>query len=272
MTALTPIRRSAPQPQPTWHRAVLLKHRAISDNHRFLRIEAPSIAAHARPGQFVMLTIARGSGHEPVLPRPMAIYRRDPELGAIEIVYGVIGDGTKRLSEFRVGERILVVGPLGQGFEVPDRGRLLLVGRGIGTCSLTTVAEDHPGVVAVASARTPDSLIGPEVYRACGADRVYEVTDVAGTSSVDRLRARLLADLAAAPPQQILTCGSQRLAQLCRELGDRWGAGVQVSVEAHMACGLGYCHGCADGEKESAAESPLICVDGPVFRLRREDR
>jgi len=42
---------------------------------------------------------------------------------------------------------------------------------------------------------------------------------------------------------------------------------VQVSLEAHMACGLGYCHGCATGTRTADEESPLICRDGPVFRL-----
>jgi dihydroorotate dehydrogenase electron transfer subunit len=39
-----------------------------------------------------------------------------------------------------------------------------------------------------------------------------------------------------------------------------------VSLEAHMACGLGYCHGCSSGAPGLAEEAPLVCRDGPVFR------
>jgi dihydroorotate dehydrogenase electron transfer subunit len=94
------------------------------------------------------------------------------------------------------------------------------------------------------------------------------VTDAEGTSDITHLRELLSSTLDSAPPQLILTCGSDRLAWLCRELADRWGAEVQVSLEAHMACGLGYCHGCATGTRSGPEESPLICKDGPVFRLQ----
>ncbi|NEC68452.1 dihydroorotate oxidase electron transfer subunit [Streptomyces sp. SID9727] len=274
---LTPIRpERSTRPRPTWHRAKVLEHRLLSDRYHYLRLEAPSIARLTRAGQFVMLTAVREGEPGPALPRPMAVYRRDTEAGTIEIIYGVVGAGTRALRAFRPGERMLVVGPLGQGFQLaPDAGKVLLVGRGIGTCSLTTVAQELSGtgtdVVAVASGRDEQTVIGGQLYRECGAAALYEVTDVAGTSAVEALRERLTTDLDAEPPQQIMTCGSERLAHLCRDLGTRWNADVQVSLEAHMACGLGYCHGCATGTRGGPEESPLICKDGPVFRLDRSE-
>jgi dihydroorotate dehydrogenase electron transfer subunit len=57
------------------------------------------------------------------------------------VLYGVVGSGTKRLQSFEVSEEMYVVGPLGRSSDVPDGTRsVLLIGRGIGTCSLTTVA------------------------------------------------------------------------------------------------------------------------------------
>jgi dihydroorotate dehydrogenase electron transfer subunit len=271
-TVIVPV--PGEQPGPTWHRASVLQHRALpGSRYHHLRLLAPSIAGRARAGQFVMLTAAREDEADPVLPRPMAIYRRDREPGTIDIIYAKVGDGTRRLAMFRPGERMLVVGPLGQGFQrIPGVRRVLLVGRGIGSCSLTTLAQDcalaGTEIVAVASGRDAASVIGGSLYRECGAIRVYEVTDSAGTSSAGSLRDRLTADLDSDPPRQIMTCGSERLTRLCLELGDRWNADVQVSLEAHMACGLGYCHGCATGSRNGPGESPLICKDGPVFRLR----
>jgi dihydroorotate dehydrogenase electron transfer subunit len=197
-----------------------------------------------------MLTVTRDTEQAPVLPRPMAIYRRDHGRGTIEVVYGVVGDGTRRPATFRPGERMLVVGPLGQGFHLdPGTRRVLLVGRGIGTCSLTTISQDlattDTKIIAVTSGRDRTSLIGTPLYREYGATAVYEVTDAAGSSQVAALRELLTTDLDVNPPKQIMTCGSEHLAHLCRALGDRWNADVQVSLEAHMACGLGYCHGCA---------------------------
>jgi dihydroorotate dehydrogenase electron transfer subunit len=260
------------RPTPAWCHAEVLVNRRLTDRYHHLRLAAPGIAASARAGQFVMLTAAKDESAGPVLPRPMAIYTRDPVGGVVDIRYAVVGQGTRALSTFAPGERMVVVGPLGRGFTVhPETGRVLVVGRGIGTCSLTCVAQDlaHGPVelVAVTSGRDPGSVIGEELFRAHGAAEVWAVNDAEGTSDVAALRARLHGELDGRPPQQILTCGSERLARLCGELGERWGASVQVSLEAHMACGLGYCHGCSTGGPAGAEESPLVCRDGPVFRL-----
>jgi dihydroorotate dehydrogenase electron transfer subunit len=264
----------APRPRPVAHRAPVLEHHDLAGRYRFLRLYARPIADHALPGQFVMLTVARDGENAPVLPRPMAIYRTDTTAGTIDILYGVVGAGTRRLAGFRTDETMLVVGPLGRWFEIgPDVASVLLIGRGIGTCSLTTVAQSTATTAvtttAVISARHPVALIGGDLYREFGVRALHEVTDDAGTSSPEALFARLTADLDDAPPELILTCGSERLTRLCQQLAQRWiGSTVQVSVEAHMACGLGYCHGCASGARSEGAESPLICTDGPVFEWR----
>ena len=79
-------------------------------------------------------------------------------------------------------------------------------------------------------------MIGADFYRSYGA-QVYEVTDREGTSTPEALFAILTADLDINPPEVIMTCGSDRLIRLCEDLAQRWGSKVQVSVEAHMACG-----------------------------------
>jgi dihydroorotate dehydrogenase electron transfer subunit len=260
-----------PRPTPVVHRAPVLEHGQIADRYRFLRLHAPAIAERAQPGQFVMLTAARDGESAPVLPRPMALYRTDAVAGTVDVLYGVVGAGTRRLAGFRTGETMTVVGPLGRWFEIgSDVRSVLLVGRGIGTCSLTTVAQRaaDTGVVinAVTSARHKAAVIGADLYREFGARSVHEVTDEDGTSDVASLFTRLTGELDADPPGLILTCGSERLVGLCERLAGRWrGTRIQVSVEAHMACGLGYCHGCASGARSEGDESPLICKDGPVF-------
>jgi dihydroorotate dehydrogenase electron transfer subunit len=246
----------------------VLENRHRGDRYWRLRLAAPEIASSARAGQFVMLTPAREDTAGPLLPRPMAVYTTDPARGTIDVMYGVVGAGTRALTSFAAGERMVVVGPLGQGFVLAaDTRRVLLLGRGIGVCSLTAIAREDVEVVAVASARTPAAVLGAEEFREGGAAAFWQVTDAEGTSDVGALRALLRAELGGCPPQQILTCGSDRLARLAAELGGRWGASVQVCLEAHMACGLGYCHGCSTGGPAGAEESPLVCRDGPVFRL-----
>jgi dihydroorotate dehydrogenase electron transfer subunit len=248
----------------------IIAHKPIGDRYMALTLDAPAIAQTAQPGQFVMLTAARRREVTPSLPRPMAIYSVEQEAGTVEVLYGVVGAGTRKLQTFRASEEMYVVGPLGRRFEIPEGTRsVLLIGRGIGTCSLTTVAQENSAngieTIAVTSAREPSALIGGDFYRRHGAKRIYEVTDRDGDSTPESLFATLTADWDENPPELILTCGSERLTRLCEKLALRWGAEIQVSVEAHMACGLGYCHGCASGQRSEGEESPLICNDGPVF-------
>lgn len=252
----------------------VIEHESVGSVYMRLVIASRAIADTSRPGQFVMLTAAKNGSNTPALPRPMAIYATDQLAGTITIVYAMRGRGTRRLAEFVPGEGIYIVGPLGRAFDIHAETRsVLLVGRGIGTCSLTTVSQHNArngiDTFAVTSAQRADLLVGADFYREQGVAEVLEVTDEDETSHPARLAVRLTELFESRPPQLVLTCGSNRLAVMCHDLAERWGATVQVSLEAHMACGIGYCHGCASGAPGSDAETPLVCKDGPVFLLGR---
>jgi dihydroorotate dehydrogenase electron transfer subunit len=255
--------------QPLLAAAPVRLHERLTDEYWLLRLDAPEIARRAQPGQFAMLTIARTDEISPVLPRPMALYDWDATAGTVDFVYKLVGEGTRRLTTWTAGEAMTVVGPLGRGFTVPDRGSLLLLGRGIGICSVTSLGaaarRAGAGVHAVLSARTPQALVGGDFLREAGASTVIEVTDADGSSRPEALRPELMRLVAEHGVDRIAVCGSNRLLRLAVELAEPAGASVEVSLEAHMACGLGYCHGCSTGHPGLAEESPLVCRDGPVF-------
>lgn len=266
----------APRVAPVLLEATVVTHEPITPEYFRLVLDAPAIARTVEPGQFAMLTVARDDDSSPVLPRPMAIYGWDRAAGQIEIVYRVVGDGTRRLRRWSRGERLATVGPLGRGFGLPvSARRIVLLGRGIGTCSLTALAGAATArgiaVIALVSARSPDALVGGEAYRAAGALEVREVVDSDGSSGLGPVGA-WLAERCRAGIDEIYTCGSDRLLRLAAYTAQTPGTGVQVSLEAHMACGLGFCHGCASGHPGLAEESPLVCRDGPVFGLVRSAR
>lgn len=260
-----------PRPRAVATDALVVVNRLLTDRYWLLRLGAAALTT-AEPGQFAMVTVTRDPSHGPVLPRPMAIYDVDHQTGSVDIVYSVGGEGTRALAGFAAGERLGVVGPLGRGFDAGGAGHWLLLGRGIGTCSMTLLArhaaEAGRPVTAVASGRHRAAVLGADLLRRAGAD-VIDVDDAAGTSRPDDLWDTLTFRLDADPPSMVATCGSARLQDLAARLAGRWGADAQVSVEARMACGLGYCHGCSTGGTGSESEAPLVCRDGPVFGLPR---
>jgi dihydroorotate dehydrogenase electron transfer subunit len=278
----TPLRLSRlpanaePIPAPLLVAAPVSLHERISDEYWLLRLDAPEMARRALPGQFAMLTVARQDEISPVLPRPMALYDWDVAGGTVDFVYKLVGSGTRQLSTWQAGELMTVVGPLGRGFTVPDEGGLLLLARGIGICSVTSLgaaaARAGARVHAVLSARHPAALVGGDLLRDAGAATVIEVTDTDRSSSPDALRPQLEPLFADGGVSRVAVCGSNRLLRLATELSGQTGASVEVSLEAHMACGLGYCHGCSTGHAGLAEESPLVCKDGPVFAWVGSDR
>ncbi|TQL44935.1 dihydroorotate dehydrogenase electron transfer subunit [Homoserinimonas aerilata] len=261
---------TSPRPQPIWDESIVVAHDIVGTRYHRLTLRSPEIAATASAGQFVMVSVPESAGDRILLPRPMAIHRRRVDRGMIELIFNVVGRGTSALSTVATGDRLLITGPLGRGFEIPETaGSLLLIGRGIGVCAVMgaiedAVAEGRPAT-AVLSANTRSSIIGLEDCAELGAHAIG-VADEDGTSAVAPLGARLRAEFAAAPPSAIMVCGSSRLTRLAADLAAEWGVEAQVSLEAHMACGIGYCHGCAAPVASADdTEGPLVCVDGPVF-------
>jgi dihydroorotate dehydrogenase electron transfer subunit len=163
---------------------------------------------------------------------------------------------------------------VGQPFRLADSlDGLLVIGRGIGVCSITAAAEVAAArgarAYAVVSARRPDALIGLDLFAALGA-QVFAVTDEEGTSDPEQVAAHVAPLLRLGRVQQVLVCGSNRLIALAVRLAAPHGVDVQVSLEAHMACGIGYCHGCSHGAVGESEEAPLVCREGPVFRASHQ--
>ncbi len=126
--------------------AKIVRHQVIHPDHHLLTLQAPPIARAARPGQFVMLQVRRGL--DPLLRRPMSIHRVLPGYGgSVQILYKVVGVGTRCLSEQRPGTRLAIIGPLGNGFRIaaPRRGaasrRPVLVAGGIGIAVFPHLAQ-----------------------------------------------------------------------------------------------------------------------------------
>src|SRR5688572_17054917 len=102
--------------------ADVIANTRLSADYNVLAISAPSIAASAAPGQFVM--VKAGRGHDPLLRRPFSVFEvlRDANGAAIGIslLNKRIGVSTGLLYEARTGQHIDCLGPLGRPFTIVD--------------------------------------------------------------------------------------------------------------------------------------------------------
>ena len=244
--------------------APVLANEVDGGPNRRLRLEVGADWPAAAPGQFLMLSpgaLPAAPRLDPLLPRPMAIFRR--EGAAVEVLYKVTGRGTALLAAARPGERVRVVGPLGCGFPEPAPGaRVALVGGGTGIASLFDLAARTRGsVVALLGARRADDLMALAAFRALGVELRLATED--GSAGRKGLVTELLAEALALGVDAVYACGPTPMMQRAAALAGGAGRPCFVSLENRMACGFGVCLGCAVPRREDGYA--LVCRDGPVF-------
>jgi dihydroorotate dehydrogenase electron transfer subunit len=227
---------------------------AAADSTRVL-VDVPDWPGH-RPGQFAMLGLDPARSHrDPLLPRPMAIYR---ELdGKLEFRFKVVGRGTRLLSALSPGAELSLLGPLGNGFGAPAPGDWL-VGGGTGIASLYELARDSAkGVRVRLGGRSRADILGLDDFEKLGCDLAVATDD--GSYGARGFVTELVTPRAG---ETVFACGPDGMMRRAHELAHAAGARCLVSLENNMACGYGVCLGCAVRTK---AGFRYVCTHGPVF-------
>ena len=229
--------------------------RVVAAGPRALSVEAPGFPAHS-PGQFAMLRPEPGLARvDPLLPRPMALYRREGDV--LEFRFKPVGRGTRILGSLPPGARIAVTGPLGRGFR-PPAGPALLVGGGTGIASLYDLARESAGSARLAlGGAGREDLLGLDDFRALGCP-----LDLATEDGSAGRRGRVADGLAVRPGESVYACGPGGLLRAVAALAEAAGAPCQVSLESPMACGFGICLGCVVPARDGYR---YVCTQGPVF-------
>jgi dihydroorotate dehydrogenase electron transfer subunit len=244
-----------------------------------LRLHAPQIAGAARPGQFVMLRVREGS--DPLLRRPFSFSRIYAEEGDFEILFRVVGRGTLLLSRLLPGSAVNLVGPLGNGFELPVAGSfpLAFMAGGIGIAPLLELIarviadrrEKGAGELRLFyGARTAEELLPEEFLRMPGL-RTHFATDDGSFGFRGRIT-HLFEEVIAETdfhPFEIYSCGPLAMQYNVAKWALANDTPAQLSLESLMACGLGACLGCAlpaaTPEDPGAERFVHVCEDGPIF-------
>jgi dihydroorotate dehydrogenase electron transfer subunit len=260
--------------------ARILSNVEISPGYWRIRLTAPRQFASAKPGQFVMARV--NDGIDPLLRRPLAIFnigtRTPAESGGavqlwFEMLYKVVGKGTARLSTRRETDGINILGPLGKGFEMGgDDEEKLLVGGGIGLAPLyllATALVKRPSPVRLfAGGRTRDDLLCLTDFETLGVD-CHGATEDGSFGARGFVTTALNRHLDALEGKATLyACGPDGMLRALAGIAAERALPCQVSLEGHMACGVGACLGCVvTGEKHSpqTPDYRCICTEGPVF-------
>lgn len=203
------------------------------------------------PGQFYML---RAWGNYPLLSRPISIYDRDED--TITFLYAVVGQGTDLMARLEPGDKMELLGPLGNGFDVSKHyGKVALVCGGIGIAPLLYLARrlDADRVDLLAGFR--DEVYCVEEFEP------YANVKIATEDGSVGVKGYVTALLDQEQYDAVFVCGPTPMMRAIQEnppCEDTW-----LSLEAHMGCGIGACLGCQIRTKSDGIVR--ICHEGPVF-------
>lgn len=237
-----------------------------------LKLEAPYIARSAKPGQF--LHIRCGNSTDPFLRRPISIHRIDTK--DVEILYNVVGKGTKILSQRKRGDKLDIIGPLGNGFKIYKNSKSLkvLVAGGMGVAPLLGLAEElsryikgKKRFIVILGAKSQNHIFCEKEFKKLGGE-VYIATEN-GSKGKKALATELAREIVKAKKYRwqdicIYAAGPINMVKTLSRLMEGCSLESQVSLEERMACGLGACLGCVI---DTQSGYKRVCKDGPVFNM-----
>jgi dihydroorotate dehydrogenase electron transfer subunit len=271
--------------------AELLSQDAYAEDQYHLRLQAPETAALAKPGHFIHMQC------DPALAmrRPMSIMRSNPKTKVIDVLYKVHGQGTDLLSKRQVGDKIDLIGPIGQSFKMEDyKKHPLLIGGGVGIPPMVFLAEHIKNTTKNIS---PLVIMGSEIpfpfksrpsqimLKEMPADTIASMPLLDDWGIASRLTSLqdypgcfngYVTDLARhwldhldekeRTEVEIFSCGPTPMLKAVAQLAKEYELPCQVSLEEYMACAVGGCAGCTVLiETDNGPAMKRVCVDGPVF-------
>ena len=240
-----------------------------------LRLEAPEIVSQAAAGQFVSLYSGDGAR---LLPRPISICGLDRKEGLLRLVYRIAGAGTKEFSHLKAGERVEVLGPLGNGFPVEPGRKVMLIGGGIGIPPMLELAAafsqanreagGEDGLVQSVLGYRDSQMFLKEEFASYGP--VYAATEDGsfGTRGnvLDAIREQgISADV-------ICACGPTPMLRALKAYAKEQGIACYLSLEEKMACGIGACLACVCGKGRALPGAQQARLQGRPCICRGRDR
>ncbi|MDD4311070.1 MAG: dihydroorotate dehydrogenase electron transfer subunit [Eubacteriales bacterium] len=207
-----------------------------------------------RAGQFFMLRVP--GALDPLLGRPISICEIDADKGETTFVYQPIGRGTAQFAALLPGQQIEAQGPYGNGFPLKG-GRTVLIGGGIGTAPMLQLAKEL---------RKSDPARKIDVFLGFREEAYLEKEFESYADNVTRnIGGYVTNDVDFALDATYYACGPSVMLRAAAKAADEANASLFVSLEKHMACGVGACLGCTCQTEHGRKR---VCKDGPVFDYR----
>lgn len=243
----------------------IIKKEETAEGMFDLTLSCKDMSDMANAGQFVHISVPGF-----FLRRPISICDIDKDKGTIRIVFQIRGKGTDALSKFEVGEKLDMMGPLGNGFRLLDSSKkAIVIGGGIGTPPMLAAAKHYgENATAISGFRTKELVILQDDFKAQG-NKTILCTDDGTAGEKGFVTDALVNCIKEEKPDIIYACGPAVMLKAVSEIAEENNIRCQISLEERMACGVGACLGCAVKMKIGGREFyGHVCKNGPVFESK----
>lgn len=217
------------------------------------------------PGQFLNIKI--DDEKKFILRRPFSV--SDVSMDEVTILFNIVGKGTFTLSEKKVGDKIDVLGPLGNGFDITaDFKKAVILGGGIGVAPFPLLVkklkEKGKEVFSFFGYRTKSDVID------FGFENTFLSTDDGSMGYHGNVNQHFLSRINEFDKEitKIFACGPNVMLKNLSERLFESGFNIEVSIESYMACGIGICQGCPVESFNEPQKYHLVCKDGPCFNIK----
>ncbi len=259
------------------HATVVCDRREPAPGIVIVGLHAPQLARAVLPGHFVMVVPPGGER----VSTAIGVYECDGDRVSLMLV--VVGPRTRELASLSPGDPLVVLGPLGNGFDPAELGNdVALVAGGVGVAPLLLLARDLVArgarVTLYYGARTARALVDADLFAKLGASVALATDD--GSLGHHGYVTDLLARDGRAH-DAIAACGPTPMLRNVARVANAYGIRAQLSLEETFACGVGACWGCVVPLDRASAQAPnfpdasagesrdyvhaRICKEGPVF-------
>ncbi len=228
-----------------------------------ITLALPESVGKIKGGQFANLSV--GDSAFP-LKRPLGVCSVNGN--DVTLCYQLKGDGTRKIAQAEAGDKLSVLLPLGNGFDLGNAKKVAVIGGGVGVFPLAAVVEEYAGKVQFYSYigfRGRQYACLTEVFGNVG--ELTVVTDDGSLGAKGNAVQAFADDLGKISPDLIISCGPPVMLRALRSALKDNGVTAKclVSLEERMGCGIGACLVCAC--KKSDGRNARVCKDGPVFDI-----
>ena len=241
----------------------------LTDNIYLMNVEAPRVAKHCEPGQFIIVKIDEEGERI-----PLTICDYDREEGTVTIVFQVIGASTLQMAGLKAGDAFAdFVGPLGRPSELIEedpeelkKKKILFVAGGVGTApvypQVKWLSEHGVKADAIVGAKNKDLVILEEEMEKVS--NLYVTTDD-GSYKRKGMVTDVIKDLVENQKKEydlVVAIGPMIMMKFVCLLTKELGIHTIVSMNPIMVDGTGMCGAC---RLHVGDEIKFACVDGPEF-------